>query len=91
MSCGVGHRHGRHRSDLALLWLWCRSVATALIRSLAWEPPYATGSGPRKGKKTPPKKKRRRRRNYTLEREVVNQGRTICREIIKRRLKEKFC
>ena len=40
MSCGVGDRHG---SDLALLWLWCRSAATALIRPLAWEPPYATG------------------------------------------------
>ena len=40
MSCGVGHRHG---SDPALLWPWCRLAATALIQSLAWEPPYATG------------------------------------------------
>ena len=40
MSCGVGCRHG---SDLALLWLWCRPVATALIRPLAWEPSYAKG------------------------------------------------
>ena len=38
MSCGVGHRHG---SDPALLWLWHRPVATALIRPLAWEPPNA--------------------------------------------------
>ena len=38
MSCGVGHRHGW---DLALLWLWRRPAATALIRPLAWEPPYA--------------------------------------------------
>ena len=30
--------------DLALLWLWCRPVATAPIRPLAWEPPYATGA-----------------------------------------------
>ena len=29
--------------DLALLWLWCKPVATALIWSLAWEPPYALG------------------------------------------------
>ena len=29
--------------DLALLWLWCRPAATAPIRPLAWEPPYATG------------------------------------------------
>ena len=28
MSCGVGYRHGW---DLALLWLWHRPVATALI------------------------------------------------------------
>ena len=24
-----------------LLWLWCRPAAAALIRPLAWEPPYA--------------------------------------------------
>ena len=35
---GVGCRHG---SDPELLWLWFRLVATALIRPLAWEPPYA--------------------------------------------------
>ena len=40
MSCDVGHTHG---SDLALLWLWCRPAATALIQPLAWEPPYAAG------------------------------------------------
>ena len=27
--------------DLTWLWLWCGPVATALIRPLAWEPPYA--------------------------------------------------
>ena len=27
--------------DLVLLWLWCRLAATAVIRPLAWEPPYA--------------------------------------------------
>ena len=41
MSYGVGCRHG---SDPALLWLWRRPAATALIRPLAWEPPYATGA-----------------------------------------------
>ena len=40
MSCGVGHRHS---SGLALLWLWRRPAATAPIRPLALEPPYATG------------------------------------------------
>ena len=40
MNCGVGHRCGL---DLALLWLWCRLAAVALIGPLAWEPPYAVG------------------------------------------------
>ena len=39
MSCGVGRR----RSSDPALWLWCRPAATALIRPLAWEPPYAEG------------------------------------------------
>ena len=39
LSCGVGHRHG---SDPALLWLWYRLAAVALIQHLAWEPPYAS-------------------------------------------------
>ena len=28
--------------DPALLWLWRRPAATARIRPLAWEPPYAS-------------------------------------------------
>ena len=40
MSCGVVRRCS---SDLALLWLCCRLVAT-LIQPLAWEPPYAAGT-----------------------------------------------
>ena len=27
--------------DLALLWLWCKLAAIALIRPLTWESPYA--------------------------------------------------
>ena len=41
VSCGVGCRHG---SDPALLWLWSRLVATAPIKPLAWEPPYAAAA-----------------------------------------------
>ena len=41
MSCGLGRRCG---FDPALLWLWCRRAAVALIRPLAWEPPYAVGA-----------------------------------------------
>ena len=37
--------------DPALLWLWHRPGATALIRLLAWEPPYAVGAAPEKGQK----------------------------------------
>ena len=56
MSCGVVHRCGL---DLALLLLWRRPAATALIRLLAWEPPHAIG-GALKGKKTPPQKKKQK-------------------------------
>ena len=47
VSCGVGCRRG---SDPALLWLWCRPVATAPIQPLAWEPPYAVGTALEKAK-----------------------------------------
>ena len=49
--------------DLAWLWLWRRVAAAALIRPLAWEPPYATCS-PKK-----PKKERERKRERERERE----------------------
>ena len=48
MSCGVGCRCG---PDLALLWPWHRPAATALIRALAWKPPYAVGAGLKSQKK----------------------------------------
>ena len=48
MSCGVGCRCGL---DLALLWLWCRLVATIPIRPLAWDPPYAVGAALEKAKR----------------------------------------
>ena len=48
MSCGVGHRRG---SDPKLLWLCRRLVAIALIRPLAWEPPYAVGVAQEKAKR----------------------------------------
>ena len=53
MSCGVGRRCGL---DLALLWFWHRLATTALIRPLAWEPPYAAGVALKKMKKTKKKK-----------------------------------
>ena len=48
VSCGVGQRLGSYP---ALLWFWHRLEATALIRPLAWEPPYASGAA-LKDKKT---------------------------------------
>ena len=44
----MGRRHG---SGVALLWLWHRLAAIALIRPLTWEPPYATGAALEKAKK----------------------------------------
>ena len=55
MSWGVGQRHGL---DLALLWLWCRQAATAPIRPLPWERPYAMGVALEKTKKDKKKKKK---------------------------------
>ena len=37
-----------------MLWLWRRLVAIALIRPLAWEPPYATGVTLEKAKRGVP-------------------------------------
>ena len=48
MRCGVGCRRGL---DLALLWLWHRLAATALLRPLAWEFPYAAGVALEKAKR----------------------------------------
>ena len=55
----------------ALLWLWCRLAAIALIRPLAWEPPYAMGAAlerlkKKKKKKRKEKKERRKKRKPTL-------------------------
>ena len=60
MSCGVGHRRG---SDPALLWLWYRPAAIALIQPLAWGPPYAEGAALKRPKK---KKKNQTRREWAM-------------------------
>ena len=54
MSCGVGCRRGSH---LALLWH--RPAATAPIRPLVWELPYAVGAALKRQKAKRKKKKRR--------------------------------
>ena len=57
MSFSVGCRRGL---DPVLLWFWCRPAATAPIRPLAWEPPYATSVALEKTKR--PKKKKKKKR-----------------------------
>ena len=56
VSCGVGCRRG---SDPALLWLWRRREATAPIRPLAWEPPYAAGAALKRQKTNKEEKKKK--------------------------------
>ena len=53
LGCAVGLRRG---SDPALLWLWWRLAATAPIRPLAWESPFAAGVALEKTKSPPPKR-----------------------------------
>ena len=57
MSRGVGRRRG---SDRALLWLWYKPAATAPIRPLAWEPPYAVGEAQEMAKRQKKKKQSER-------------------------------
>ena len=58
-------------SHIALLWLWCRLVATAAIGLLAWEPPYAAGVA----LKRPKKKKRKEKKKPSLQ--ITNAGEDV--------------
>ena len=60
MSCGVGRRCGL---DPALLWLWCRLVATAPIGPQAWELPYAPDAA-LKGQKDQNKQTNKQKKPY---------------------------
>ena len=68
MSCGVGRRRG---SDLALLLLWSRPAAIALIRPLAWALPYATGAALEKIEKKKKKKKERKKEKKISYNEIL--------------------
>ena len=59
MSSGVGCTCDL---DPALLWLWLRPAVTALIRSLAWKLPYATGAAL---KRPTGKKKKNQIKNFS--------------------------
>ena len=56
MSCGVGHRRDW---DPVLLCLWYGPEATAPVRPLAWDPPYATSVALKRHTKKRPKKKKK--------------------------------
>ena len=49
VSCGVDRRHGL--DPAALLTLWRRPTAAALIGPPAWEPPYVVGAALKRQKK----------------------------------------
>jgi len=68
VSCGVGCRRG---SDPALLWLWRRPGATAPIRPLAWEPPYAAGAAQEIAKRQK-KRKKEKEKSTCLETYVLH-------------------
>ena len=59
VSCVVSHRCSL---DPAFQWLWCRPVATALIQSLAWEPPNTVGAAIKRQKKKKKKKKKEKKK-----------------------------
>ena len=63
MSYGVGFG-----SDLALLRLWCRPAAVALIKSPAWELPYTVNMALKSKKK---KNKTKKQKNKTRVKLVI--------------------
>ena len=70
MSCGVGRRRGL---DLALLWLWHRPAAKALIRPLAREIPYAVVTALKKTKDEKTKKKtQKNKKNPTKQKRLLS-------------------
>jgi len=70
----VGCRRG---SDATLLWLWHRPAATALIRLLAWEPPYAAGVALEKAKRQKKKKKKKERKKEMQLLEGEDEGKGL--------------
>ena len=65
----VGSIHGLAQwvKDLALMWLWHRLADAALIRPLAWEPPYISGAPKKQKKKTKNKKQKPKTKNKTKQ------------------------
>ena len=74
MSFGVGCSH---YLDPALLWLWCRAAAAALIRPLTWEPPDATGAALKRQKTERKKEKKERKKERKRKKD-----RNLCKELM---------
>ena len=66
-------------SDLALLWLWCRPAAVALVGPLAWESPNATDEA----------LKKREKKNFCLAPSLNYILHSLCHPAL--REKEKMC
>ena len=80
LGTSICHRHGpkktdrqtdrqterrKERKDPALLWLWHRLAAVALIQPLTWEPLYVAGAAIKRQKtKTKKKKQNKKTQNF---------------------------
>ena len=58
-------------TDLALLCLWHRPAAIAVIGSLAWEPSYAAGAAPKSKKKKKKKERKKKKKKKRKERKPL--------------------
>ena len=74
VSCGVSHRR---ILDPALLWLWHRPAATAPIRPLAWELPYAVGAALKGPKNEYMKAKKRTNSGVSIDMSANNSERSV--------------
>ena len=66
MSCGVGCRCGSCCGSAS-----CRLAATALIRPLAWEPPYAAGAAQEMAKRQKKKEKEKEKKKRKLQNKII--------------------
>ena len=64
----------RLSSDPALLWFWHRLAATAPIRPLAWESPYAAGAVQEMAKRQTERKKDERKKGRKERRKGGREG-----------------
>lgn len=68
-------------ADVAQI-LWRRQEAVTLIRPLAWQPPYASGAAPRKGKTQTNKKKNSFLKVLKRRRNLINSWRKSIQQVL---------